>query len=114
MEPENVWVRPVEMNMEQWPPIQTNLEFNTPFSGKVGEVVYEQAGDRAILTSVVVWEEGLPADKWQAQYIRHVLSPHTPQSLQTQTGLQISFNCMLCDFRTVQNVRLVCADTNTP
>jgi hypothetical protein len=65
--------------------------------------VYEQTGDRAILTSVVVREEGLPADKWQAQYIRHILSPHTPQSLQIQArvlqaGIQISCKCALCDF----------------
>jgi hypothetical protein len=55
-----------------------------PFSGKVGEVVYKQMGDRAILTSVVVREEGLTANKWQAQYIRHIFSPHAPQSLQIQ------------------------------
>jgi len=37
--------------------------------------------------SVVVREEGLPAYEWQTQYIRHVFTPHTPRSLQTQTGL---------------------------
>jgi hypothetical protein len=58
----------------------------TPLSGKVGEVVYEQTGNGSILTSVVVWEEGLTANKWQAQYIRHIFSPHAPQSLQMQTG----------------------------
>ena len=37
--------------------------------------------------SVVVREEGLPAYKWQAQYIRHIFAPHTPHSLTTQTEL---------------------------
>jgi hypothetical protein len=37
--------------------------------------------------SVVVREEGLPAYEWQAQYIRHIFTPHTPHSLQRQKGL---------------------------
>jgi hypothetical protein len=76
------------MNKNEMKTIRTN----SPVSGEVGEVVYEQPGDGAVLMSVVVREEGLPADEWQTQYIRHVLSPDTPHSLQIQTRLKISLN----------------------
>jgi hypothetical protein len=43
---------------------------------------------------VVVWEEGLTAHKWQAQYISYILTPHTTHSMQKQTGSLQKFGLM--------------------